>query len=48
MKIPNLRWWLAILVAAGIALSYLDRLNFPVAYSEIQRPSAYPIANMAG
>lgn len=33
----NLRWWIAGLLAAAIALNYLDRQNFPVAVVEIQK-----------
>jgi ACS family hexuronate transporter-like MFS transporter len=30
------RWWIAILVTAAIAISYLDRLTLPVAIKEIR------------
>ena len=35
MRIRHLRWWIAALLAAAIALSYLDRQSFPVTVSEI-------------
>ena len=37
MRIRNLRWWIAALLAAAIALSYLDRQSFPVTVSEIAK-----------
>ena len=37
MKIPNLRWWIAGLLAAATALNYLDRQNLPVVIGEIQK-----------
>jgi ACS family hexuronate transporter-like MFS transporter len=43
MKIRNLRWWIAGLLALGTALSYLDRQNLPVAIGEIQK--SIPISN---
>jgi ACS family hexuronate transporter-like MFS transporter len=36
-KIPNLRWWIAGLLAAATALNYLDRQNLPVVITEIQK-----------
>lgn len=36
-RIPNLRWWIAGLLAAATALSYLDRQNLPVVISELQK-----------
>jgi ACS family hexuronate transporter-like MFS transporter len=36
MKIRNLRWWIAGLLAAAIALSYLDRQSFPVTVAAIK------------
>jgi MFS transporter, ACS family, hexuronate transporter len=36
-RIPNLRWWIAGLLACASALSYLDRQSFPVASLEIQK-----------
>jgi ACS family hexuronate transporter-like MFS transporter len=36
-KIPNLRWWIAGLLAAATALNYLHRQNLPFAVPEIQR-----------
>jgi ACS family hexuronate transporter-like MFS transporter len=36
-QIRNLRWWIAGLLAAATALSYLDRQNLPVAVVEIQK-----------
>lgn len=36
-KIPNLRWWIAGLLAAATALNYLDRQNLPVVVSELQK-----------
>jgi ACS family hexuronate transporter-like MFS transporter len=37
MKIPHLRWYIAALLAAATALSYLDRQNLPVAIIDIQK-----------
>ena len=31
------RWWIATLLATATAINYLDRQNFPVAISEIQK-----------
>lgn len=42
-KIPNLRWYIAGLLAAATALNYLHRQNLPVAISEIQK--TIPITN---
>ena len=36
-RIPQLRWWIAGLLACAAALSYLDRQSFPVASIEIQK-----------
>lgn len=36
-RIPNLRWWIAGLLAAATAINYLDRQNLPVAITEIQK-----------
>jgi ACS family hexuronate transporter-like MFS transporter len=36
-KIPNLRWWIAGLLGAATALSYLYRQNLPVVITEIQK-----------
>jgi MFS transporter, ACS family, hexuronate transporter len=36
-KIPNLRWWIAGLLAAATAINYLDRQNLPVLITEIQK-----------
>lgn len=36
-RIPNLRWWIAGLLAAATALNYLDRQNLPVVVSELQK-----------
>src|SRR5262245_20007012 len=36
-KIPNLRWWIAGLLAAATALNYLDRQNLPVVITEVQK-----------
>src|SRR5579863_3446211 len=33
----NLRWWIAILLAAATAISYLDRQSLPVSITEISR-----------
>ena len=35
--IPNLRWWIAGLLAAATALNYLDRQNLPVVIGEVQK-----------
>jgi len=37
MRIPHLRWWIAALLAAATALSYLDRQSFPVVVSEVRK-----------
>ena len=37
LRIRNLRWWIAGLLACASALSYLDRQSFPVAVTEIQK-----------
>jgi len=37
MRIPRLRWWIAGLLAAATALSYLDRQSFPVVVNEVRR-----------
>jgi ACS family hexuronate transporter-like MFS transporter len=39
-RVPQLRWWIAGLLAAATALNYLDRQNLPVAISEIQKSIA--------
>lgn len=36
-KIPNLRWWIAGLLAAASALAYMDRQTLPVVIGEIQK-----------
>jgi ACS family hexuronate transporter-like MFS transporter len=35
--IPNLRWWIAGLLAVATALNYLDRQSFPIAVKVLQR-----------
>ncbi len=40
---PSLRWWIALLVSAAIAISYLDRQTLPVAIGEIRKE--IPISN---
>lgn len=42
-RIPNLRWWIAILLGTLIALNYVDRQSFPVAVVEITK--YIPISN---
>jgi len=42
-QIPNLRWYIAGLLAAATALNYLDRQNLPVAISEVQK--TIPLTN---
>ena len=37
MQIPNLRWWIAILLASASALAYVDRQTLPVVIGEIQK-----------
>ena len=37
MRIPNLRWWIAGLLAAASALAYIDRQTLPVVIGEIQK-----------
>src|SRR5262245_16935132 len=39
-RIPNLRWWIAGLLAAATALNYLDRQNLPVVIREVQKSIA--------
>src|SRR5215475_10724414 len=36
-RIPNLRWWIAGLLAFATALNYLDRQNLPVVIGEVQK-----------
>ncbi len=36
-RIPNVRWWIAALLAAATALNYLDRQSLPVVIGEVQR-----------
>jgi ACS family hexuronate transporter-like MFS transporter len=36
-RIPNLRWWIAGLLATASALAYVDRQTLPVVIGEIQR-----------
>jgi ACS family hexuronate transporter-like MFS transporter len=36
-RIPNLRWWIAGLLAAASALAYMDRQTLPVVIGEIQK-----------
>ena len=36
-RIPNLRWWLAGLLASASALAYVDRQTLPVVIGEIQK-----------
>jgi MFS transporter, ACS family, hexuronate transporter len=36
-RIKNLRWYIAIMLAAACALSYMDRLSLPIAVSEIDK-----------
>lgn len=36
-RIRNARWWVAGFLASATTLNYLDRQNFPVAVTEIQR-----------
>ena len=35
--IPNLRWWIAGLLAAASALAYVDRQTQPIVIGEIQK-----------
>jgi ACS family hexuronate transporter-like MFS transporter len=37
MKIRNLRWWIAGLLALATALSYLDRVAFPTIVKEVRK-----------
>ncbi|HOK44421.1 MAG TPA: MFS transporter [Bryobacteraceae bacterium] len=37
MRISNLRWWIAGLLAAATALNYLDRQSLPVVITEVQK-----------
>ncbi len=41
--IPNLRWWIAALLALATALNYLDRQSLPVLAAEIQK--SIPLSN---
>jgi ACS family hexuronate transporter-like MFS transporter len=43
MKIRNLRWWIAGLLAAATAINYMDRQTLPVVIGEIQK--TIPITN---
>ncbi len=36
-RIPNLRWWIAGLLAAATALNYMDRQTLPVVIGEVQK-----------
>jgi MFS transporter, ACS family, hexuronate transporter len=36
-QIPNLRWWIAFLLAFATALNYLDRQSFPLLVKVVQR-----------
>ena len=36
-QIPNLRWWIATLLASASALAYVDRQTLPVVIGEIQK-----------
>jgi ACS family hexuronate transporter-like MFS transporter len=36
-RIPNLRWWIAGMLAIATALNYLDRQSFPIAVKVLQR-----------
>src|SRR5260370_42195355 len=36
-RIPNLRWWIAGLLATASALAYVDRQTLPVVIGEIQK-----------
>ncbi len=36
-RIPNLRWWIAGMLAVATALNYLDRQSFPVVVRVVQR-----------
>lgn len=47
MKIRNLRWWIGGLLAAAIALSYLDRQSFPVSVSAINQEIPLPEDDLA-
>ncbi len=40
---PNLRWRIAFLVSAAVAISYLDRQTLPIAVGEIR--NEFPISN---
>lgn len=37
MKVRNLRWWIAGLLALATALSYLDRVSFPTIVREVRK-----------
>ncbi len=37
IRIPNLRWWIAGLLAAATALNYLDRQSLPVVVGAMQK-----------
>lgn len=37
MRLSNLRWWIAGLLAAATALNYLDRQSLPVVITEVQK-----------
>ena len=37
MRIRNLRWWVAVLLALATAINYLDRQGLPVVIGELQK-----------
>jgi MFS transporter, ACS family, hexuronate transporter len=47
MKIRNLRWWIAGLLALATALSYLDRVSFPTIVKEVQKDIEISTADYA-
>ncbi|HEY1794023.1 MAG TPA: MFS transporter [Opitutaceae bacterium] len=44
VRIKNLRWWIAALIAIATALNYLDRQSFPVVVGEIRRDIPFTTA----
>jgi len=46
-QIPNLRWWIAVLLAVATAINYLDRQNLPVVITEIQKSIPISISEYA-
>jgi ACS family hexuronate transporter-like MFS transporter len=37
VRIPNLRWWIAVLLAAASGLAYVDRQSLPIVIGEVEK-----------